>query len=438
MHQNEGRTKFKQYKLIIPAYGSDVNTKMNLIGVDWSGASSSWNYFTAVQRVPIVGKTVAEFIEAAVRNDVMVFGRTVHLVGHSLGAHVAGFIGKYVQEAFQYDIRIPHITALDPAGPTIGHYACKDRLCNTDAQFVEIVHTNGGILGLWDEIRPLDIYLNGGHSQPGCTLPPCSHSFSHEWYRQVMNNRQGSQGWLCKDLAQLEKEKKCNNPGNPREYFFRILQDEAIHGGIAYVPTQKEQYVEKARTARLTTTDDTLVVFGANRNNVEVLVSLLSDDGNLAIKVQNGEIKIINPSNFDWKPDRKYHVCDETSPDGIRRFLSELNGPFRYVVVFDTTDMFMDPFWEMVIYLQQEIVSKTYTTKSGDFSSRLELIALNNPHDQLTLQEHVDDLKKRVQNGLDGADFQMYGMHTIERSGPLRTMTELRRELAVIKNAVDE
>ncbi|XP_037041529.1 phospholipase A1-like, partial [Bradysia coprophila] len=162
---------------------SGLATKMNLIGIDWSKGSSTWNYNTAVSRTPTVGSAVGQFIMSSIRNNLIPDPRIIHVVGHSLGAHIAGFVGKYMAASIPFPATLEHITALDPAGPFIGSYDCSRRLCVTDAAFVETLHTNGGALGMWEAIGSLDMYLNGGISQPGCWLPTCSHSFSHEWYR---------------------------------------------------------------------------------------------------------------------------------------------------------------------------------------------------------------------------------------------------------------
>jgi hypothetical protein len=48
------------------------------------------------------------------------------------------------------------------------------RLDTTDAEFVDIIHTNGGTLihdqqGFLSPIGHVDFYPNGGQFQPGCT-----------------------------------------------------------------------------------------------------------------------------------------------------------------------------------------------------------------------------------------------------------------------------
>ena len=52
-------------------------------------------------------------------------------------------------------------------------------LDTTDAEFVDIVHTNGGSISsgavAFDEpMGHVDFYVNGGHKQPGCETPDTS------------------------------------------------------------------------------------------------------------------------------------------------------------------------------------------------------------------------------------------------------------------------
>lgn len=58
------------------------------------------------------------------------------MIGHSLGAQVAGYAGQ------KLDGKVGRITGLDPAGPMFEHLPPSVRLDPTDAQFVDVIHTN--------------------------------------------------------------------------------------------------------------------------------------------------------------------------------------------------------------------------------------------------------------------------------------------------------
>ncbi|GBP65252.1 Lipase member H-B [Eumeta japonica] len=113
------------------------------------------------------------------------------LVGHSLGAHIAGFAGRRVAGLTRR--RVGRIVALDPAGPcftgapgTPGTPA--DRLTATDALRVDVVHTNGGILGLKEPVGHYDFFPNGGLTQPGCALALCDHSRAWQLYAEAVGD----------------------------------------------------------------------------------------------------------------------------------------------------------------------------------------------------------------------------------------------------------
>lgn len=90
-----------------------------------------------------------------------------HLVGHSLGAYIAGFAGKFVQNATGESVG--RITGLDPAGPAFRARSADNRLAETDADLVVALHTDGGVNGYWRPLGDVDFYANGGFPpQPGC------------------------------------------------------------------------------------------------------------------------------------------------------------------------------------------------------------------------------------------------------------------------------
>ena len=121
----------------------------------------------------------------------------LHLVGHSLGAHICGFAAKELKKR-QSKWKIERITGLDPAQPCFRDVNLTMKLHKSDASFVDVIHTNGKLLsqmglGLPEPIGltictyivicssgmtlktnkrftlgHVDFYPNGGRSQPGC------------------------------------------------------------------------------------------------------------------------------------------------------------------------------------------------------------------------------------------------------------------------------
>lgn len=61
----------------------------------------------------------------------------VHIIGHSIGSHIAGYVGK----SFKHR-KLGHITALDPAAPNFEGMPKSVRVDRSDALFVDAIHTN--------------------------------------------------------------------------------------------------------------------------------------------------------------------------------------------------------------------------------------------------------------------------------------------------------
>ncbi|XP_061715625.1 phospholipase A1 member A-like [Cydia pomonella] len=140
----------------------------NVIILDWSHSAQAL-YGTAIAAVTSVGQDLGSlllFIHHITGTPL----ETMHLVGFSLGAHVAGNAGRYTGG------RVGRITGLDPVSPI--WLINSNRIASTDGIYVECIHTygnNGGIA--WGDV---DFYVNGGGSQPGCVLSTCSHNRSYQ------------------------------------------------------------------------------------------------------------------------------------------------------------------------------------------------------------------------------------------------------------------
>lgn len=105
-----------------------------------------------------------EIVEAYNRGEIDL--NKVTLIGHSLGAHVAGIAGKRVFS--KLNKKLKRIIGATPSGIFFSHAKPEDRLSNDDAECVAVVHTNMDILGYGKSVGGLDFYVNGGIHQPGC------------------------------------------------------------------------------------------------------------------------------------------------------------------------------------------------------------------------------------------------------------------------------
>lgn len=108
---------------------------------------------------------VAQMVKYISKHPRGVLPDFMHFIGYSVGAHIAGLVANFLRPE---EGKIGRITALDP---TVFYYNTNNKtrdLDPSDAHFVDVLHTNAGILGHWSTSGHADFYINGGTSQPGC------------------------------------------------------------------------------------------------------------------------------------------------------------------------------------------------------------------------------------------------------------------------------
>ncbi|XP_042906360.1 pancreatic lipase-related protein 2 [Parasteatoda tepidariorum] len=200
----------------------------NVILVDWTWGNGP-DYLPSAENTKTVGKHAAYVIKNIMK-QIGVGPEAFHLVGHSLGAHIAGFVGKSVKQ-------LRRITALDPALSPFQNKSKLERLDVSDANLVDVIHTNGGseVGDVIGDINPLghaDFYPNGGTNQHSCrhyilksylaldflyatiSLVPriCSHMHAVQYYKASINpNKCEMVGVLCPDYESfLSGECDCH------------------------------------------------------------------------------------------------------------------------------------------------------------------------------------------------------------------------------------
>lgn len=142
---------------------------VNVIRVDWKGGNG-FPFEQATANTRVVGAQIGLLINKLC-DQFNMKPSDFHVIGHSLGAHTAGYAGERVTG-------LGRITGLDPAEPYFQFLHSSIRLDPSDAEFVDVIHTDGQSIfnilvggsgfGLMQKSGHVDFYPNGGLSQPGC------------------------------------------------------------------------------------------------------------------------------------------------------------------------------------------------------------------------------------------------------------------------------
>jgi len=202
------------------------NGDVNVIIVDWSIYADSLDYAYSASAVQSVGYDIANFILEITNGDVALLGRH-HLVGHSLGAHVIGFAGKFVNANSAG--QLGRLTGLDAAGPLFTFPIVQpttNRIYETDALFVDAFFTNAGGSGTTVIYAKVSIWFNDGlgvgiQTQPECLtlnllsdldIIDCSHEFSHIYFNDSISSPTKYKAYSCPNAIDFSLGLCAGNP----------------------------------------------------------------------------------------------------------------------------------------------------------------------------------------------------------------------------------
>ncbi|XP_023940676.1 lipase member H-B-like [Bicyclus anynana] len=168
-------------------------------------------YVGSATRVSSVSKKIYKFIKNINSEGYPI--ASIHLIGFSLGAHVAGMTGRLVQS--RLNEKIGKITALDPARPCFTQLP-QYRLSRGDASFVQVIHTSAGVLGLEQPVGHADVYVNGVSSpQPECkeraVSLDCDHAQSWKIFATSITNDRSLLGRKCESWNELSDGRCSGN-----------------------------------------------------------------------------------------------------------------------------------------------------------------------------------------------------------------------------------
>ncbi|XP_063698114.1 lipase member H-like [Culicoides brevitarsis] len=199
----------------------------------------------------IVARKITQFIEDN-EIDQKIGLENITLVGHGIGAHIAGFVGQHF--IAEQDTKIGAIYALDPAGPLYTNLVREkpeNRLDKHDAEYVQTICTNMGGFGA---------KINLGHQnfRPNLGLSPqlpcayrnenklfsfdmkCSHEIATDYFRYSLNPKNKFVALRCTKERDSYLRDKCHKE--------RIYDRMGIHakrdfGGTYYLePFGSEPY----------------------------------------------------------------------------------------------------------------------------------------------------------------------------------------------------
>lgn len=156
---------------------------VNVFVVEWKQCANSTSYKEVRDRLERVGTVVAAFIDVVEELFKDQLTKT-ELIGHSFGAHVAGFTAKQLMNGM-----VSAIMGLDPAGPLFDLLNPNERLDLSDAKYVEIIHTDSTGIGFPQPIGHVDHYPNYGSNQPGCSTTICNHVRAIDYFADSITRK---------------------------------------------------------------------------------------------------------------------------------------------------------------------------------------------------------------------------------------------------------
>lgn len=230
---------------------------VTVVLVDWEEGAKI-PYPQAAANARIAGAEIAKLIEHL--HETRGFDYSLaHVIGHSLGAHVAGYAGEKVNGS------LGRISGLDPAEPYFNWMPKSVRLDETDAQFVDVMHTDGGIIwrkemGIFEAIGDVDFYPDGGRGVASCgladfmgsiaesgvieaVLRSCSHSRAPELYTHSVKSPCQFIAHACTNFDDY-KAAKCTDcgprGGNCQRMGYHATPNPASYGKSFYLTTHKK------------------------------------------------------------------------------------------------------------------------------------------------------------------------------------------------------
>ncbi|XP_065225146.1 endothelial lipase-like [Planococcus citri] len=192
-----------------------LQKKFNIVVVDWGPMAVDGCYFdTAFHCISLVGGCLAELVNSILHYRPEITVDQFHVIGWSMGAQVCARFGGHFWPKI-----VPRITGLDPALPKFEWpYTAPHNILNRrHAKFVDVLHSNMGICGVYFSDAHYDIYLNKGTFQPGCgDNISCSHARATEAFTESINSKVKFMARKCDTNSYYVTFRSCN--GDSKKY----------------------------------------------------------------------------------------------------------------------------------------------------------------------------------------------------------------------------
>lgn len=200
-----------------------ANGDCNVCAIDWSALAGDElldviNYSkVAMHYTRLASNAIIQFMSFLQQHGMNI--EEVSMAGHSLGAHIAGFVGQHFDGKINAIYGIlsrnslfnrPHIAhyllfcffflGLDPAGPTFEKLGIDSKLDASDAKYVQCIYTDGDTFGTKTRYGDghANFIMNEGENQPGCFTAICDHARAYKYFTVALSKNYKFEGRECR------------------------------------------------------------------------------------------------------------------------------------------------------------------------------------------------------------------------------------------------
>ncbi|XP_041978292.1 pancreatic lipase-related protein 2-like [Aricia agestis] len=228
-----GLNKTNKFVVFIPGFTTDITLhSMNLIRQSFQNDTYVMilhdptytnlfnsnnivaNYERAVLYACSIGKGIADVLVTLASNGIS--HNKIHIIGHSLGAHIAGCAGESFEE--KTGNKIAKISGVDPIHPCFNEIS--NQLRSGQAKFVDTYRCNAYGFGADKSLVDAVFVVNNGKTQPNCLSSPipdlavstaaglCSHMACENFYFMTVSQPNLFKAYQC-DSYDNFKQGKC-------------------------------------------------------------------------------------------------------------------------------------------------------------------------------------------------------------------------------------